>query len=74
MSNQLLVSLSISADEFIRLYQGTAKVVNTLSEDGRRVQFPASILQRYVTRSGIAGRFMIEFDENNRFSSIHKIS
>ena len=74
MSSQLLISLSISADEFVRLYQGTAKVVNTLSEDGRRVQFPASILQRHVTRSGISGRFVIEFDSDNRFSAIHKVS
>lgn len=72
--SQLVIPLSISADEFVRLYQGTAKVVNALSEDGRRVQFPAAILQRYITREGIYGRFMIEFDDNNRFSAIHKVS
>lgn len=71
---QLVVSLSISAEEYLRLYQGTAKVVVARAENGQRIQFPAAILQRFVTHIGINGRFCIEFDGQNKFKSITQLS
>ena len=69
----LIVDLVISAEEFQKLYQGSAKHVLCHSQDGRRVRFPASILRQFVTMQGISGRFQITFDDENRFSNIMRL-
>lgn len=55
------------------MYEGVVKDVVARSQDGRRVRFPANILRPFVTHAGIAGRFQIEFDGDNRFKTIEKI-
>lgn len=75
MSNSsVIVNLSIPADEYLRVYQGSAKLVSAITSDGRRVQFPARILQKAVTREGIHGRFRIEFDQAGKFQNISRIA
>ena len=74
MSNpSIIVDLAISADEYLRFYQGSAKLVSAIAIDGRRVQFPANILQKMVSREGIYGRFIIEFDQSGRFQKIQRL-
>ena len=63
----IVVDLIIAAEEYQRLYHGTARDVITTATDGRRVRFPARILRPYVLHSGIRGRFRIVFDDRNRF-------
>lgn len=70
---QLMVRLSISADEYIKLYKGQARVVSTRAVDGRTVRFPASILTPYVTRQGIHGAFIIRFSDEGKFDSIRQL-
>ncbi|ODS23089.1 hypothetical protein AB835_10785 [Candidatus Endobugula sertula] len=70
MNKQVLISISISADEYLRVYQGSAKTVSTLDRQGKRVRFPVNILQPYITHNGVSGVFAIEFDENNKFKRI----
>lgn len=72
-AKQVVVDLNIPEDEYLRVYRGSARTVLAYSIDGRRVSFPANILQPFVTRSGIRGRFRIRFDEQGRFSSIEKL-
>lgn len=67
---EIIIELSISADEYMKNYRYPAAVVKTHSLDGRRVQFPANILQPYVTHTGISGRFRIGFDSQGKFQSI----
>ena len=67
------MQLRISVDEFQRLYEGTAKDVTARSQDGLRVRFPAKILRPFITHSGISGKFLIQFDDDNRFKQIEKI-
>jgi len=69
----VLISLSISADEYIRVYQGSAKTVSTIDHYGRRIRFPVNILQPYVTHEGVYGVFAIEFDNNNKFIGIQQV-
>lgn len=68
------LSLSISPEEYLAHYQGAAKEVIAKDHLGRTVRFPSNILQPFVTHSGIAGTFRIEFDDNNRFQKISKVS
>ncbi len=69
----VLINLSISAEEFLALYEGSAENVLCYSLDGRRVRFPAAILRRFVTHNGVHGVFRIAFDEHNRYQGIEKI-
>lgn len=70
---QIVIDLQISEDEYLRVYRGQARSVLAHSIDGRRVRFPASILQPFVTRTGIHGRFRIRFDTEGQFESIEKL-
>lgn len=72
-AKQVVVDLNIPEDEYLRVYRGSARTVLAYSIDGRRVSFPANILQPFITRTGIRGRFRIRFDEQGRFSSIEKL-
>lgn len=69
----IVVSLVISAEEFQRLYEGSAKTVFAQSMDGRSIRFPAGILRPFVLHNGVRGTFQINFDEDNRFQSIQRL-
>lgn len=69
----IIVNLAISAEEFQHLYEGNVKTVFARSVDGRSIRFPANILRPFVLHTGIRGTFQIDFDEENRFSSIKRL-
>lgn len=74
MAQGISFSINLSYDKFLQVYQGHAKHVVTKAYDGRTLQFPAEILKPYLTHSGIQGRFVIYFDENNKFKSLEKLT
>ncbi len=69
----LQVSININRDEYLKWYQGAASTVLATTPTGQSVRFPASILQPYITRTGVSGTFNIYFDDNNKFKEIKKI-
>ncbi|MBQ0746563.1 MAG: DUF2835 domain-containing protein [Marinobacter sp.] len=71
--HQIIVDISISPDEWIKLYQGVATDVHTTSRDGRSVRFPARILSRFYLQNGVRGSFRIQFDDSGKFSSIERL-
>ena len=73
-TKSLVFTLAITPDEFLRLYQGTARNVVTRATNGQTVRFPANILRPFVTRDGVRGRFRISFDVNGKLISVDKIS
>lgn len=66
------VDVHIDAVELEKAYTGANSVYAT-SVDGRRIQFPMNILWRFITRSGIHGRFLIHFDRHGKFEHIQRI-
>lgn len=70
---QIIVDLSISPDEWIKLYQGVATDVRTTARDGRSVRFPGRILSRFYLQNGIQGSFRILFDDKGKFTSIERL-
>ena len=66
--------IHIPADEYLRVYKGSAKAVLVTAHDGRRIQFPANILQPFLLHSGISGRFAIQFDREGKFQNISRIA
>ncbi len=72
--HQITVDLSITADEWLKVYRGSARVVRARARDGRHVRFPANLLARFLQRDGIRGSYLITFDEQNRFVEIQELS
>ncbi len=73
--NQVIrFTLSLSYDQFFQVYQGIAKIVSVIAEDGRRVAFPAGRIQSFLTRQGINGYFEMELTPENKFVSIKRIN
>ena len=74
MSNQLIrFKLDLSYDQYLAVYQGIAKTVVTIADDGRRIVFPAGNIQRYLTKTGIQGHFEMELTAQNKFIGIKKL-
>lgn len=69
----IIVDLRIDADEYLRYYRGHARYVSCSARDGRSIQFPIPILNRFVTRDGINGSFNIQFDDNGKFVAITRL-
>lgn len=66
------VILDISAEAYQRMYRGDARNVVAMDSQGRRVQFPALSLRKFVTTEGIRGKFVIRVDADNRLVDIQR--
>jgi hypothetical protein len=69
---EIIIKLAISPEEYIKSYQSPGISVSTRSIDGRMVHFPANILQRFVTRTGVYGQFRICFNDRGKYQSIDR--
>ena len=69
-----LFYLNISAQEYLRVYKGVARQVVVRGTDGATLSFPAEHLRRFVGHDGVQGRFMLSYDEDNKFISLQKVS
>lgn len=73
-SNQRIrFRLNLSYDQFLSVYQGVAKTVTTVADDGRRIVFPAGNIQRYLTKNGVQGYFEMELTAQNKFIAIKRL-
>ena len=70
---ELRIRLDLSSQEYLAYYQGRAVAIQTMSLDGRRVRFPASILRPHLAHDGIRGLFVLRFDGNNRVVDLRRI-
>ncbi len=69
----ILFSLDLSYDQFLKVYQGTAKNISVMADDGRRIVFPARNIQSFLTKNGIKGYFEMTLTSENKFISLKKI-
>lgn len=67
------VRLAITAEDYLQMYKGIARNISAVAVDGRRVCFPANIMQRFVTRDGIYGLFLIRFSAAGRFIDVVRL-
>jgi hypothetical protein len=63
----------ITADQYLDYYRGTARYVVVRCTTGQTVQFPASLLQQFVTPEGISGHFALTCDEHCRNSRLERL-
>ena len=58
--------LNISPEQYEDYYRGLVRQVIVRCSTGQTLQFPASLLQRFVTPTGIEGRFVLTCDEHHK--------
>jgi hypothetical protein len=65
--------LDISPEEYVDYYRGTVRQVLVRCSTGQTLQFPASLLQRFVTHTGIRGRFVLTCDEHHKCLDLQRV-
>lgn len=65
--------LDITPEEFLDYYRGTARHVLAEDTNGKAVQFPASLLQKYVMPDGIHGEFVLTCDDHHKAVSLLRL-
>ncbi|RBW65955.1 DUF2835 domain-containing protein [Vibrionales bacterium C3R12] len=66
-------SLSISYQAFFSHYSGAASTVQVVTENGLRLQLPASRFRPFISQIGLKGRFRLTTDQNNRFIKLEAL-
>jgi hypothetical protein len=66
--------LNLSAEKMLAYYQGAAQQISVRASDGRRVQFPAQWLRRYVTADGVIGLFELRFGADRKLIDLQRIA
>ena len=66
-------SVNLSYEQYLKVYQGIAKTITVVSDDGRNVVFPAGNIQSFLTKQGINGLFEMELTPQNKFVGIKKL-
>ena len=65
--------LRIPPERYLDYYRGTIRHVVVRCSSGQNVQFPASLLQKFVTKDGIHGDFVLTSDEQNRGADLQRL-
>jgi len=69
---QFEFQLRISAERYLDYYRGAARHVVVRCADGVSVQFPAALLQPFVTAEGVHGSFVLTCDEQNKGAELRR--
>lgn len=70
---RIFFKLNISATEIQAYYRGQSQVVVAQSEDGKKLQFPAKELRKFVTHEGVQGRFEISYSQDSKLLGLRRI-
>ena len=70
--NQIVVDIHIDSEEVLKAYHG-AEFVYAQALDGRRIRFPVKILWPFIGHDGIHGRFVITYNEQNKFERVERL-
>lgn len=65
-------TLSVPPEKYLDYYRGKIRQVVVRCTTGQTVQFPASLLQKFVTPEGIRGRFVLTTNGNHKVVSLER--
>lgn len=65
--------LRLTAEQMRSYYEGAASQVIVRASDGRRVQFPAQWLRRFVTLGGVNGLFEMRFGDDRKLIDLRRV-
>ncbi|WP_084659617.1 DUF2835 domain-containing protein [Vibrio sonorensis] len=71
--NHYYFTLNISYQQFLSHYSGAASSVLVTTDQGLRIQLPASRFRPYLSQIGIKGRFRLTTDQNNKFVKLETL-
>ncbi len=71
--SRYVFQLHISSVQYLDYYRGTARSVLARATSGQTVQFPASLLQRFVTPDGIRGNFVLVCNDQHKCVSLRRV-
>ena len=66
--------LSLSAADYLQYYQGSVNQVLATSTSGLRVQFPAGLLQKFVSDAGVSGHFVLTCDDEGKGAELTRLA
>ena len=65
--------LHLSAERCLGYYRGAVRQIVVRCSTGQNVQFPASLLQKFMSPEGIHGRFVLSCDERNKCLGLERV-
>ncbi len=65
--------LTISAEEVLKYYHGSASSVQCVDEAGKTIRFPAALIRPHISHHGVSGRFSIEYNEQGKLVEFKKL-
>ncbi len=76
MSNHQAIcfQLTLSPEQFLRFYQGTAKNITVKADDGRVINFPMQNVKQFLTHDGIHGYFEMILTHDCKFVSVSRLT
>ncbi|MGF1771263.1 DUF2835 domain-containing protein [Vibrio wakamikoensis] len=66
-------SLNISYQQYVTHYTGHAYSVLVCTDQGLRLQLPATRFRPFLTQLGLKGRFRLTTDQNNKFLRLESL-
>lgn len=71
---QFEFDLRLTEQQYLNYYRGAVRQVLVRSTQGARVQFPAALLTRFVTASGVQGRFLLTCDDAMQGATLRRLA
>jgi len=65
--------LHLSTEQYQQFYSGEVSQVQVVDQHYRRIQFPAGMLRKHVSRDGVHGEFILKYDKDNRLISLEQV-
>ena len=65
--------LSLTQEQILSYYQGSARWVVVTATDGRRVRFPAENLRPFVMEDGVSGWFEMRLSEKHKLIDLRRL-
>lgn len=65
--------LNISSEKYLDYYRGAVQQVVVRCFDRVTIQFPASLLQQFITSTGIHGNFVLTCDDNHKVTNLQHL-
>ncbi|PSU34642.1 DUF2835 domain-containing protein [Photobacterium lutimaris] len=68
-----IFSIHITYQQFLHHYSGAASTVLVTTDNGLRLQLPATRLRPFLTQLGVRGRFRVTVSEANKLQAIEQV-
>jgi hypothetical protein len=66
-------TLDLSAQQCRGYYSGATRFVLIEDRNGKRTQFPASALRRFIGHDGVHGRFVLHYGDDNKLIALERV-